>query len=161
MAFGSLLRRDSDPWFRELMDIRKTFDELFGRAFSRPSEGWLTEGTWAPPVESYVEKGTLHVRMPMPDIDPKDVTVEVRGNQLRVAGEARQQKEAPERNYLTREFSYQGFERVVTLPEGVKTDALTANYTKGMIEITAPVAEKAMPRKIEIKTGEASKQIAA
>jgi HSP20 family molecular chaperone IbpA len=48
------------------------------------------------------------------------------------------------------------------LPEGVLAEKLTAEYTNGVLEITAPVAAVALPRKIEIKSSVPfTKQIAA
>jgi len=56
---------------------------------------------------------------------------------------------------------YGSFERTFTLPEGVLTDKLTAEYQNGMLEIMAPVALAALPRKVEIKVVPISKQMAA
>jgi len=54
------------------------------------------------------------------------------------------------------------FERTLTLPEGVTVEKLTAEYMNGVLEITAPVAAAALPRKIEIKaTAPFAAQIAA
>jgi HSP20 family molecular chaperone IbpA len=38
------------------------------------------------------------------------------------------------------------------LPEGVETSKLTAEYKDGVLEVTAPLSESALPKKIEIKT---------
>jgi HSP20 family molecular chaperone IbpA len=47
------------------------------------------------------------------------------------------------------------------LPEGVDVDKLNAEYRNGVLEITAPVAASALPRRIEIKTPPLTKQMAA
>jgi HSP20 family molecular chaperone IbpA len=48
------------------------------------------------------------------------------------------------------------------LPEGVNVEKLMADFVNGVLEITAPVAAAALPRKIEIKTTlPLTKQIAA
>jgi HSP20 family protein len=60
------------------------------------------------------------------------------------------------------EIVYGVFERTLALPEGVNVEKLTAEYVNGVLEITAPVAAAALPRKIEIKTtAPFTKQIAA
>ena len=64
-------------------------------------------------------------------------------------------------NFLHEEISYGAFERTFTLPEGVDADKMTADYQNGVLEITAPVAASALPRRIEIRTTPMSKQIAA
>jgi len=63
---------------------------------------------------------------------------------------------------IEQEVAYGVFERALTLPEGVNVEKLTAEYVNGVLEITAPIAVAALPRKIEIKTTVPfSKQIAA
>ena len=51
---------------------------------------------------------------------------------------------------------------MLELPEGVNTEKMQAEFVNGVLEITAPVAAAALPRKIEIKTtAPFVKQIAA
>lgn len=50
------------------------------------------------------------------------------------------------------EITYGSFHRTITLPEGVDKDKLNAEYRNGMLEITAPIAAAALPRKVEIKS---------
>ena len=53
-------------------------------------------------------------------------------------------------------------ERVLELPDGVNTDKMNAEFVNGVLEITAPIAAIALPRKIEIKaTTPYTKQVAA
>ena len=49
----------------------------------------------------------------------------------------------------------------MSLPQGLDVDKLKAEYNQGVLEITAPVAASALPRRIEIKTTPHTKQIAA
>ena len=48
------------------------------------------------------------------------------------------------------------FERVVTLPEGLDLDKINAKYENGVLEITAPLAASAQPKRIEVKTSSSS-----
>lgn len=162
MALSTLMRRESgNPWFREFTDLQNAFDNLVGTVAPYTLAPYTMERPmWIPPAESYVENGVLHVRLAVPDLDVKNVSIETQGNQLRIAATMPQEKKVTERNYLRREFSVEGFERSFTLPDGVKTDAVSASYDKGVLEITAPVTDKAMPHKVEIKHTE-SKKLAA
>ena len=63
---------------------------------------------------------------------------------------------------MEQEVAYGVFERMLTLPEGVAAEKLNAEYVNGVLEITAPIAAAALPRKIEVKTNApAVRQIAA
>jgi len=54
-------------------------------------------------------------------------------------------------HYLYRELSYGTLSRTLTLPEGLDTEQINAEYNDGLLEITAPVAAAALPRQVEIK----------
>ena len=156
MTFGSLIRRDRNDWYQEMTDLRKMADEMFGRMFSWPATAAAL--TWAPPAEAYIENGTYHLRLAVPDFDPKQVTIEASGDQLLIRGQKQKDEKTSGRNYLTREVVNETFERTFTLPEGVKSEALAAHYEQGMLQISAPVAARSLPRKIEIHTPEAKPQ---
>jgi len=49
----------------------------------------------------------------------------------------------------------------VTVPEGVDVDKITAEYNNGVLEISAPIAAGASPRRIEIKTSPITRQMTA
>ena len=85
-------------------------------------------------------------------VDPKDVNIQVLGNTLSISGERSSSRETKESDYLHREITYGTFQRLIELPEGVDKDKLTAEYRNGVLEIAAPIAAAALPRKIEVKS---------
>ena len=149
-----LARRESV--FEDLFDFRREFDQLFNRLtagwpFStEPAAGELPR---VPQVEAWVdsEAKRYHLRVALPGIDPDSVQLNLQGNTLTVSAERKTSRETKEVNYLHREFSYGTFERTLTLPEGVETEKIRAEYSNGVLEITAPIASAALPRRIEIK----------
>ncbi len=97
----------------------------------------------------------------LPGVDPKDVGLQVQGNTLTISGERSASRETKETDYLRREITYGAFQRSILLPEGVDRDKLTAEYRNGILEITAPIAAAALPRKVEIKALPAAARHAA
>ena len=159
---------DTERSFEDLFDFRRDFDEIFNRMVSY--QPWKHElpavgKTWnfAPAVESYLDKDAkkyvCHVALP--GVEPKDVQIHAQGNLLTIRGERKLTRSTKEVDLREEEIMYGAFERVLTLPEGVATDKLNAEYVNGVLEITAPVAAAALPRKIEIKTVPMTRQIAA
>ena len=53
--------------------------------------------------------------------------------------------------YLYREIGSGSFERTVELPENVKTDKIAAEYKSGILTLSIPKTEAALPREIEVK----------
>lgn len=99
------------------------------------------------PVCSPLQKAS-----PAPPITPpRRPSLQVQGNTLTISGERSTTHETKEADYLRREITYGSFQRSILLPEGVDKDKLNAEYRNGILEITAPIATAALPRKVEIK----------
>lgn len=157
-----------DTFFTDLIDFRRDFDEIFNRILvGRPqligdAEAPKASG-FMPAMESYLDKaGKKFVcRLALPGIEARDVDIQINGNLLTIKGERKLTRKTKEVDMMDEEIVYGQFERTFTLPEGVVADKLVAEYQDGVLEITAPVAAAALPRKVEIKVTPASRQIAA
>jgi HSP20 family protein len=142
--------------FEELFEFRRGFDQLFNRFLTGwPSimEAETTPFALTPPIEAWVDKDTkkYHLRMALPGIDPNKVDLNLQGNMLTISAERKASRETKDVDYLYRELSYGTFRRTLTLPEGVETEKMNAEYNNGVLEITASMAAAALPRRIEIK----------
>jgi HSP20 family protein len=146
------------PWrpMRELESIQNRMEELFDRLSERffgPGERerslWGTEA-WMPALESHVEGENLIVKADLPGIDPKEVSISVMGNQLTIEGERKREEKKEEKDYLYRELAYGKFSRTMTLPEGVDTEKIKANYKNGVLEITMPAPKQLGSKKVQI-----------
>jgi HSP20 family protein len=126
--FGEL-----QPWFAgwpSLDSFRKEMDDLFTRFFGDGHRS-LTGSTmnW-PTSESYFKDGNWIVRVDLPGVDPKDIDVSVAGDTLTVRA-SRERRSEPEHESGGRETHYAKFEHSLTLPKGVKSDEIKANYQHG------------------------------
>jgi len=156
--------------YGELFGFRREFDDMFNRLLSgRPIAEWPElpvfhkEFGFTPAVETYVDKpGNKFVcRVTLPGVEPKDLEINTQGHLLTIRGERKFHHAVKEVELMEQEFVYGKFERTIALPEGVLAEKLTAEYANGVLEITAPIATAALPRKIEIKTLPAVKQVGA
>lgn len=148
-----------DNLFEDLFDVRREFDKIFNRMltvkpWSNEEAARLTEFNFLPAVETHLDKEAKKYvcKVSLPGIDPKHVQINVQGNILTIAGERKEEVRTKEAEYFHEEFSYGEFERTLELPVGVNTEKIIAEFVNGVLEITAPVAVVALPRKIEIKT---------
>src|ERR1700722_4370360 len=92
--------------------------------------------------------------MALPGVDPKEIQLNLEGNNLIVSGEYR----LGEKAYLHNEIAEGAFERRLTLPKGVQVDKLTARYDRGVLEIVAPMSASAVPWRIGIKDASAREE---
>lgn len=153
--------------FQDLFDFRRDFDHMFNR-FLTGSQGSrrLEESQslpFAPAVECYIDRdGKKYVcRVSLPDIDPKDVNIQVQGDTLSISGERKISQERKEADFVQSEMMYGYFQRDLPPPEGIDSNKVDAEYRSGVLEITAPIAAAALPRRIEVKSKETPKQIGA
>jgi len=83
-----------------------------------------------------------------PGKNKEDFSIEVDHNVLTISSETKTESEQTEENgrYTRREFSYASFRRAFTLPETINTDAIHATYENGVLMVTLPKKEEALPK---------------
>jgi HSP20 family protein len=149
---------------RHMDRLRSEFDELLDRfgserdwpeRFPRDLLGQMEKAPLRPALESYVRDGILIVRTDLPGIDAKDVDIKVMDAMLTIKGRREDKRETKQTEYLRREVRYGSFERVISLPEGIKAEDLKATYRDGVLEISAPMPKETAPKevKVQIETG--------
>ena len=130
----SIVRRPSGTLFPDVMDL---FDAAWPFATNRHPVH----------VEDFVDDGTYVVRAELPGLDAeKDIEVSASDNRLTIS--ARREESKHDRHHT--EFRYGSFSRVITLPAGANTEAISAKYDRGILEIRVPVSEPVQHRKIRV-----------
>lgn len=80
----------------------------------------------------------FEVKAELPDMNDKDIEVEVQGNYLNIRGEKKYEKDTDEKGYHVRERSFGSFYRQVPLGFHANAQDITANYSKGVLAIHIP-----------------------
>jgi HSP20 family protein len=133
-----------DP-FADLADIRARFERLFGDL----ADG--REREWMPAVDMVRDDGHLILRADAPGFKPEEITVEVDGDVLTVAGKHEESKEEEtDEHLLRRERRFGSFSRTVTLPKGVEAKRIKAETRDGVLEVTIPLPKETAKEKITI-----------
>jgi HSP20 family protein len=143
-----------DRWepFRNLVDIQGEVNRLFDSFAGRPMPGASRAGrAWQPSVDMHETKDDLVLRVELPGVNEKDVTVSITGDLLTIRGERRWEDESKDQKFLHVERVYGQFERLIQLPMAVQADKVKAGYRDGVLEITLPKAEELKPREIKIE----------
>lgn len=123
-------------------------DAPFDRSFG--ADGEFLSRAWAgAPVALWEDEDSLHVEAERPGVTDQDVEITVHDGLLFIRGE---RTPAEGRNNLYNGRSYGRFERVVALPEAVRTDDVQARPTDGVLCLTLPKSPEAKPKKIALKT---------
>ena len=90
------------------------------------------------------------LRFDVPGIDPESIEITVEKNVLTVSAR-RGEQHAENDRFFVRERTMGTVTRRVYLSDQLDSDAVQASYANGVLEVTVPVAERARPRKVEIR----------
>ena len=126
----------------------RDFDTLFEQLSRRPGGSAVS----AMPMDAYRRGSDVWVHLDLPGITPDSIDISVERNVLTVTGERSWTREEGDRVYLA-ERPQGTFRRQVTLGDGLDGEGIEADYSDGVLTLRVPVAEKAQPRKIEVKGG--------
>jgi HSP20 family molecular chaperone IbpA len=130
------------------------FDAMIRRAFPTSSEGKQTVA-FRPTAEVVRDGDDAVVRLELPGVDfANDISVELDGTTLVVAGERRDGRTAKSADSIFSEVRYGSFRRSFTLPEHVTADALSATYDAGVLAVrVAGAYAGTTPKKIAVTAG--------
>ena len=137
----SLIGAHLDP-FEEMENLMNRLPALRGQR-------GLAKG-FVPAMDMYETKDAVVVETALAGVHPEDVEVSVEKNVLTVQGKHSKEHEVEEKNYYQKEVRSGSFYRQVALPAAVKDEEVSAEFEDGVLKITAPKAEKAKPKKINV-----------
>lgn len=129
--------------FDDIFNFQREVDRLFNQFWNDLPTRTAAAGPGSWQVRTTDDGWRIDV--PIPGIDPKNVTLEVAGNTLRIRAE----EPADQRD--GRELRY---EHSLTLPQFLDLDAVTASHHHGMLRLTLPLKESVKPRRIQIETAD-------
>jgi HSP20 family protein len=137
----------------EVNTIQNEMNRLFNTFFDPPAANG-TARRWMPAMD-LVETGEAYVlRADLPGLSESDVDVQLQDSVLTISGERRADHETREQGYYRLERGFGSFSRSLTLPKGVKPDAVHAHFDRGVLEVTIPKPEQKKPRQVQITRGE-------
>ncbi|HUP75152.1 MAG TPA: Hsp20/alpha crystallin family protein [Acidimicrobiales bacterium] len=106
----------------------------------------------AMPMDAYRHGDQFVVHFDLPGVDPSSIELTVEKNVLTVSAERR--GESQDQEFIANERPQGTFSRQLFLGDTLDADRVEANYDRGVLTVTIPVAEQAKPRKIEITSGD-------
>ncbi len=130
-------------------DINRMFDTFFRGGMS--DEGDQFRGAWAPAIDLAEYDREYQVRVELPGVNKEDVKITMQGNILTIRGEKKPDGEQEPTQMYRSERWFGAFQRSFTLPTSVRNDKIEANYRDGILTISLPKAEEAIPKSIEVK----------
>jgi len=127
--------------FANFERMRREMDELFGDVFDRTGLAPAKRGGFSPAVDVFYQGDPPRavVQAELAGIDPDELTLEIEGRELVIAGH-RRPDDAEGRLYQQLEIDFGPFRRVIPLGAEVIQDQARATYTDGILRIELPLA---------------------
>ncbi|MDJ0862324.1 MAG: Hsp20/alpha crystallin family protein [Gammaproteobacteria bacterium] len=135
--------------FDEFRRLEQEVDALFGGGAWPAGIRSMAQGTY-PPVNVGASPEHVEAYLFAAGLDPESLDISIHQNLLTIAG-TRQVKSEENANYYRKERFSGAFRRVITLPEDVDPDNVSARYHDGGLQIPVKRREASRPRQIEIK----------
>ena len=143
--------RRNDP-FRDLASLQdhlfRTFDAAYRGA--REDEQSMV-ATWSPLVDVFEDAEGITLKAELPEVDAKDVEIQVEGNTLTLKGERKLEREDKRDGYHRIERTYGAFSRTFTLPNTVDSEHISAESKNGVLRIVLPKRTETKPRQIKVQ----------
>ena len=149
-----------------ILNTSRDIDESFSRFLGDWEQGRIPRqavpAPYVPQIASYVDGNRICIRVDIPGVDPKEVELTVKDNQLTLKGERKAEHEQQNGNRLSQEVQYGAFTRTFTLPEGLIAEELQARYHNGVLEVTIPLPAAKLSKKVPVQIkGEEHEAIAS
>ncbi|MGA8027299.1 MAG: Hsp20/alpha crystallin family protein [Bryobacteraceae bacterium] len=126
----------------------RVFQDSLSRLFSEPASR-----PWSPAVDIYETENDLVLKADLPEVDPKNVAIQMENGTLTLKGERRFEEQKNGKGFHRIERGYGSFVRAFSLPDTVDAEKVKADYKSGVLTITLPKKEVAKPRTINVEIG--------
>lgn len=125
----------------------KFFEDTLNRFLQEPA----STRPWVPAVDVLETVHELILKADVPEVDMKDIKLEIENGTLTLQGQRKFEGESKEKGYHRIERSYGSFARSFSLPDTVDPEGVKAEYKNGVLTITLPKKELAKPRSIQVE----------
>lgn len=134
-----------DP-FEEIVRLNERVNQIFDRFGSSGTEG--TDSSWLPALDVVENDKTFTLKIDVPGMEKKDLSVQIVDDVLVLKGERKSEKKENKDNYVHLEREYGSFFRSYPLPEYVDQSSIQANCKDGVLMVEL---KKIPGKKIEAK----------
>jgi HSP20 family protein len=138
-----------NPFNTELDDFpngARLFNDAVSRLFGEPASR-----PWSPAVDIFETENELVLKADVPEVDPKNIGIQVENGTLTLKGERRFEEQKNGKGFHRIERSYGSFVRAFSLPDTVDAEKVKADYKSGVLTITLPKKEVAKPKTINVE----------
>jgi HSP20 family protein len=138
----TLVKRDNNVWLPSIFEDVLNADLFGGTSLN-------SMNTYVPAVNIKETENDFKIEVAAPGIKKENFNIELDNDELTIASELKDEHTDQSENYTRKEFNYNSFKRVFTLPDSANPEDIKADYTDGVLVVT--IAKKEEAKKPEKK----------
>jgi HSP20 family protein len=129
--------------FEDVLNFQREVDRVFNQFWSDlPTRTATPAGSSSPSFQVNTTDDGWRIDVPLPGVDPNDVTLEAAGSTLSIRAQVPSGDNKNPAHY----------EQTLTIPQFLDLEKLSASHRHGMLRLTLPLKESVKPRRIQIET---------
>lgn len=132
------------------MNLVKRNNALFPSVMDELFKDWVGGSQMVnksvPPVNIRETENAFIVELMSAGLKKEDFNIEVENDLLTISAEIKTEATHDEGKFTKKEFAHSSFRRSFTLPETVKEEDINAVYQDGILKLTLPKREEALPK---------------
>lgn len=131
--------------------LKKEMDRIFDRIWETDLPTPAAFGEWTPVIDVLEGKDELVVKVEVPGIEPKEISLTLAEQVLTINGEKKYEKEEKDEKFYRMERAMGAFSRSVRLPIPVDLNKVAAVFKNGLLTVTLPKSKEVKGTAIPIK----------
>ena len=139
--------------WNEFDRLRRGMDNLYtalGTGARRAADPWWREARLFPLLNVKRDDNRYLVTAELPGISTEDLEIRVEGDTLTLKGERKPSDLGEGTSFHRRERASGRFQRSMTLPHRIDSEKVVARYKDGVLSVTLPIEQAALPREITV-----------
>ncbi len=120
--------------FDEMDNLHWEMERMFHSLFNpRHPFHILADSHWKPLTDVYETSDEIIIKVELPGVEKRDVSITVEGKQLAIRGARTYPQQIPGIVYHQMEINYGDFERIIMLPEDYEAGNINAELNDGFL----------------------------
>ena len=135
--------------FNPYVPTQHAFGDLFNELFNNigSEETSSVKKRYRQPAVNIIEKKDMFIlELAVPGINKKDIDIQLEKNELIISSNLDVNEKEVQKNYVKREYSFDSFKRIFTIPKSINKNEIDALHENGVLTLTLMKREEDMEK---------------
>jgi HSP20 family protein len=140
-----------------VVKIEAEINKIFGEFFSQKKDLLGLDESWIPCVDISEKEDEVIVKVELPGVDQKDISILLHSNRIEIKGIKRERRSRSRIRYFRLEREFGTFRRIIFLPSAVDPDKSKALLKNGILTVLLKKYRRRKEREVVVKVQKSGK----